>query len=98
MVKPMGCGDFGFAATSFIALKRCRFPMYPLGHMVSETSSIVTRGPRWATDVAMARCPALLSTAVALHASTRLATEAITGWGRPDAASGTLQFRCSLDI
>ena len=36
-------GSIGFLATSLIALRTCRFPMKPLGHMVSEMSSMQSR-------------------------------------------------------
>ena len=56
-MKPRGVGVVGLLATAFIAVKRCRFPIYPLGHIVSDTSSTVTRGALLFAALAIARCP-----------------------------------------
>ena len=42
-VNPMGLPSVsGCSVTSRIAFMTCRFPMYPLGHIVSDTSSTVS--------------------------------------------------------
>ena len=42
-MKPRGVGAFGLLATAFIALKRWRFPMYPLGHLGMQHARVQVR-------------------------------------------------------